>query len=114
MAKKVSKNQTAGMSKDTQVKYSDPRMAYMSTKSELVLKESEKLVMKDIFGEDILSKNNPIMLCEDQNGLYLTSKSNVDCPLLDGYRMYQRNKYEILKEGEDTYKIKVGEKVFEF
>ena len=95
--------------KDTQVKYSDPRMGYMSTRSELVVKESADVKMKDIFGEDILSKNSPAVVCEDQNGFYITSKDNVGVPLLDGYRMYRRDGYSITlvesEGGEDKEKM---------
>lgn len=96
MAKTAKKEVVTG-----QVKYSDPRMAYMSTKSEMVLKESQTIKIKDIFGEEVLGKNNPIVVCEDQNGLYLTSKENVGVNILDPYRMYRRNQYVITKENED-------------
>jgi hypothetical protein len=105
---KVSKNQLKSSGKsnnDGQVKYSDPRMAYMSTKKEMIIKESETLKMKDIFGEDIICKNAPVMLCEDHLGLYITSKANIDVPVLDGYRMYRRNEYKIIKNEDESYKL---------
>lgn len=106
---KVSKNQLKSSGKTTvvegNVKYDDPRMAYMSTKKELVIKESESLKMKDIFGEDIICKNAPVVLCEDHIGFYVTSKVNVGVPTLDGYRMYRRNEYEIIKNEDESYKL---------
>lgn len=107
MAGKVSKNQMKSSGKSVivegVVKYSDPRMAYVNTKSELVIKESDKLVMKDIFGENILCKNEPVILCEDQNGYYLTGKDLIDALVLDVYRNYKRNQYEIRKVEENYY-----------
>lgn len=109
MAKaKVSKNQIKSSGKsisEGNVKYDDPRMAYMSTKKEMIVKESESLKMKDVFGEDIMCKNAPVMLCEDHIGLYITSKVNIDVPTLDGYRMYRRNEYKIIKNEDDSYKL---------
>jgi hypothetical protein len=106
---KVSKNQLKSSGKaavsEGNVKYDDPRMAYMSTKKEMIIKESETLKMKDIFGEDIVCKNAPVVLCEDHLGFYLTSKVNIDVPMLDGYRMYRRNDYTIVKNEDETFKV---------
>lgn len=90
------------------VKYTEPSMGYMSSKSELVIKET-CIKMREIFGEEILCKNDVVMLCKDYLGLYLTGKNNIDVPLLDGYRMYQRDKYTIEEDGEN-YKIICNEK----
>ena len=111
----VSKNQKKSGGKvaiqEGVVKYSDPRMAYVNTKSELVIKESDKLVMKDIFGENILCKNSPVILCEDQNGYYITSKDLVDALVMDAYRNFKRNIYTIRKE-EDNFFITVDSKEY--
>lgn len=108
MAKNFKKNEID----EGNVKYEDPRMAYMYTKKELVVKESNNLKMKDIFGEDIIGKDYPIVLCEDHKGFYVTSKANVDCTLLDGYRMYRRTEYEIIKNEDDTYKLIKNDKEY--
>ena len=103
---------STGGNKDVAVKYSDVRMSYMSTKSELVIKECETLKVKDVFGGETLCKNSPLILCEDQNGFYVTCKVNVDAPILDGYRMYAREKYSIEKDGE-KYILTIEDKTFE-
>lgn len=105
--KKVSKNQvkSTGGVKDEQVKYSDPRMAYSSTKKEMVIKESEYLKMLDIFGGDIPSANATVVICEDHLGYYLTSKNMVGAPILDPYRNYRRDMYSITKKDNDTFKV---------
>ena len=103
MAKNV-KNNNQG-NKDSQVKYSDERMAYCSTKEPMIVKESEKIKSVDVFG-DTCCCNSPVVLCEDQNGLYLTNKSVIGYNYLDPYRMYKRDLYEILKEDE-SFKVRV-------
>lgn len=111
----ISKNQMKSSGKsgqnDMQVKYSDPRMAYMSTKKELVVKESDNLKMKDIFGEDVLDRNSPVVVCEDHLGYYITSKAMIDVPLLDVHRMYTRKEYDITKE-DDVFKINMNGKTY--
>lgn len=115
MAKPGNKSNNANTTKDMGVKYSDPRMAFLSTHTDMVIKESSNIKMKDIFGDDIMCKNAPAVLCEDQNGLYLTSKINIGVPYLDGYRMYRRNIYKIEKiENEDNYKVIKGNQEFIF
>lgn len=106
--KKVSKNQvksTGNGNKDCQVKYSDPRMAYSSTKAEMVLKESEYLKMSDIFGSNIPSANSPVVVCEDHVGIYLTSKDLINVSVLDPYRNYKREMYQITKVDDSTFKV---------
>lgn len=106
--KKVSKNQmksTGGSNKDCQVKYSDPRMAYSSTKQEMVIKESEHFKMLDIFGSEIPCCNSPIVICEDHIGYYITSKSLVNVEVLDPYRNYKRCGYTISKIDDNTFKV---------
>lgn len=117
MAKPGNKSNNTNNTKDMGVKYSDPRMAFLSTHADMAIQESENIKMKDIFGEDIVCKNAPVVLCEDQNGLYLTSKINVGVPFLDGYRQYQRHKYQIVKnEDKDkvTYKVIKDNKEYNF
>ena len=105
--KKVSKNQvkSTGGVKDEQIKYSDPRMAYSSTKKEMVIKESEYLKMLDVFGGDIPGATAQVVVCEDQNGFYLTSKNFVGAPILDPYRNYRREMYTIVKNEDETFKV---------
>lgn len=105
--RKVSKNQiksTGGM-KEGSVKYSDPRMAYSSTKPEMVIKESEYLKMVDIFGGDITGAYSPVMVCEDHLGFYLTSKNYVGAPILDPYRNYRRDVYTITRNEDESFKV---------
>ena len=105
---KPSKNQlksTAANAKDAQVKYDDPRMAYNSTKEDMVIKEST-ISMKTIFGDGIPTENTNIVVCEDHLGFYLTSKALVNVPILDPYRTYHRNNtYTITKNEDNTFKI---------
>ena len=91
------------------VSYTDKRMAFSSTKPEMVLKESEQLTVGDVFG-DVFGKNSKLVVCEDQNGLYLSSKANVGSTLLDGFRMYFRNEYKITKNETDDYTVKIDGK----
>ena len=104
--KKVSKNQvkSTGGNKDCQVKYSDPRMAYSSTKQEMVIKESEHFKMVDIFG-NVPCCNSPIVVCEDHLGYYITSKSLVNVAILDPYRNYKRDTYKLTKIDDNTFKV---------
>ena len=76
-----------------QVKYSDPREAYLSTKSAMVLKELD-YQLKDFFADAMKDK---AVLAEDQRGLYITGKSYVDALTLDPYRQYNRNTLKITR-----------------
>jgi hypothetical protein len=100
-----SKNQlkSTGGIKEGQVKYSDPRMAYCSTKKEMVVKEST-ITMNSVFG-DVPCANSYIVVCEDHLGYYLTSKNLLDVSILDPYRNYKRNKYTLTKNEDDTFKV---------
>ena len=90
---------------DGEIKYSDPRMAYMSSKKELIVKESDTIKMRDIFdASKITDSNSFAVICEDQKGFYVTSKSMIDAPVLDPYRNYKRNEYELVKD-EDAFKV---------
>lgn len=77
----------------TKIKYDDPRMAYLSTKKELVLKETE-LKLNQVYPN---AMNDIAVICEDQNGLYVTGKSYVDSLMLDPYRNYNRKSITITK-----------------
>lgn len=83
-----------------QVKYSDPRESFMSTKSNMMIKELD-FKLKDIFKTDY---NETAVLAEDQNGLYITGKSYIDALVLDPFRQYERNKIKITKS-ETGYDI---------
>lgn len=84
-----------------EVKYADPRMAYSSTKKEMVIKETE-LTANDIFNNEDYSK---AVIAEDQNGFYVTVKSVIDSPILDGYRMYKRNLAKVDKVNDNTFTV---------
>lgn len=77
------------------VKYDDPRMAYLSTRKELVIKETD-LKLNQIYPS---AMNDTAVICEDQNGLYITGKSYVEANVLDPYRHfeYKRNHITITK-----------------
>jgi len=79
------------------IKYDDPRMAYLSTKKELVLKETE-LKLNQVYPN---AMNDIAVICEDQNGLYITGKSYVDSLMLDPYRNYNRKSITITKTDTD-------------
>lgn len=102
---KPSKNQLKSMGgvKDAQVKYSDPRMAFLSTKKEMVIKEST-IPMNCIFGV-VPCASSPVVVCEDQLGYYLTNKNLIDVAILDPYRNYKRDQYTITKNEDDTFKV---------
>ena len=80
-------NKSNSKQTNQEVKYADPRMAYSSTKKEMVIKETE-LTANDIFNNKDYSK---AVIAEDQNGFYVTVKSVIGAPVLDGYRMYKTN-----------------------
>ena len=84
-----------------EVKYADPRMAYSSTKKEMVIKETE-LTANDIFNNKDYSK---AVIAEDQNGFYVTVKSVIGAPVLDGYRMYKRNLAKVDKVNDNTFTV---------
>lgn len=107
MAKTAKKEVSTG-----QVKYSDPRMAFTSTKTDMVLKECETLKIRDVFGNDMLGGGNAVMVCEDHIGLYLTSKENVGANYLDPYRNYRREQYELTKNDDNTFTIKANGNVY--
>ena len=102
---KPSKNQlkSTGANKNVQVKYEDPRMSYMSTKKELVVKESN-IELGMVFEETACGKSS-VVVCEDHLGYYLTSKSYVDAPVLDPYRNYKRDQYQLIHNEDDTFKV---------
>jgi hypothetical protein len=112
---KPSKNQlksTAANAKDVQVKYDDPRMAYLSTKPELVVKESENITLGSIINGTISDKSLAV-IAEDHLGYYVTCKSMVGANMLDPYRNYYRDKYEIVKDG-DNFKVVANGNEFVF
>ena len=78
---------------NVQVKYSDPREAYLSTKSEMVLKELD-YQLKDFFENAMKDK---AVLAEDQRGMYITGKSYINALTLDPYRQYNRNTLKITR-----------------
>jgi hypothetical protein len=97
MAKgKVSKNAKVTVANSAhQIKRTDPREEYLSTKQELVVADlSDKFKINFFYGVD---SNEGAVLCEDQLGYYITSKSYVDAPILDGYRQYKRSELKIEK-----------------
>lgn len=88
---------------NTQVKYSDPREAYLSTKENMIIKELD-YKLKDIFKTEY---NEKAVLAEDQNGFYVTGKSYVNALVLDPFRQYERNKIKITKT-ESGYDIETN------
>ena len=91
------------------VKYDDPRMAYLSTKSELVLKETD-LKLNQIYPP---AMNDTAVICEDQNGLYVTGKSYVDANVLDPYRQpkYKRGLITVTKN-DTEYTIEYNNNMY--
>lgn len=103
MAKSKNSNQVT----QNKVKYDDPRMGYLSTRSELVLKVTD-LRLSQIFPE---AMNDTAVICEDQKGLYITGKSYVDANMLDPYRNYKRGSITINKS-DTEYNIECGNNMF--
>lgn len=99
MAKVKNQNQVT----QNKVKYEDPRMGYLSTKNELVLKETT-IRLNCIYPD---AMNDVAVICEDQNGLYVTGKSYVNSLALDPYRNYKRNLAKVTKN-ETEYNIQCG------
>jgi hypothetical protein len=89
--KKPEKNQSG------QIKYADPREAYLSTKKEMVVVENTGLKLSSIFTGVFLSDS--AVIAEDQKGFYVTGKSYVGALTLDPYRSYenQRKKVNVVK-----------------
>lgn len=87
--------------KNATVTFADPRMAYSSTKKEMVIAETN-LTVNDIFNND---DKSIAVIAEDQNGLYITSKSIVGAPILDGYRMYRRNEVKVERINDNSFNI---------
>lgn len=100
MARGGNRNTNNTQSKQ-EVKYADPRMAYSSTKKEMVIKETD-LTANDIFNNEDYSK---AIIAEDQNGFYVTVKSVVGASILDGYRMYKRNLAKVDKIDDNNFTI---------
>ena len=94
-------NKSNSKQTNQEVKYADPRMAYSSTKKEMVIKETE-LTANDIFNNKDYSK---AVIAEDQNGFYVTVKSVIGAPVLDGYRMYKRNLAKVDKVNDNTFTV---------
>ena len=94
-------NKSNSKQTNQEVKYADPRMAYSSTKKEMVIKETE-LTANDIFNNKDYSK---VVIAEDQNGFYVTVKSIIGAPVLDGYRMYKRNLAKVDKVNDNTFTV---------
>ena len=85
-----------------EVKYADPRDAFLSTKSNMVVAETN-LPLNTFF--EIGGKTMAV-IAEDGKGLYLTGKNMIDSNLLDPFRQYHRGKV-IITKNEPT---KEGEK----
>jgi hypothetical protein len=66
-----------------QIKYADPREAYLSTKKEMVVVENTNLKMSSFFTNAL---NDSVVIAEDQKGFYVTGKSYVNALTMDPYR----------------------------
>lgn len=83
MAKPKNNKQT----NETEIKYNDPRDAFLSTKKEMVVLETDMpatLFFKNVSDKDL------IVIAEDSKGYYITCKNIVNQPVLDPYRQYKR------------------------
>lgn len=90
------KKQTANSDAKTKV------VNFYGTKLEWVKAELD-MYMCDIFENALKEK---VVVAEDENGLYITSKSFVGSLLLDPYRQYNRIVPEVVTEGDViTYKV---------
>jgi hypothetical protein len=47
--------------------------------------------------------NDHVVVCEDENGLYITGKSYVGALTVDPYRMYERKKAILQEDGTYTF-----------
>jgi hypothetical protein len=92
--KKPDKNQNNG-----QVKYADPREAYLSTKKEMVVVENTNLKMSSLFTNTI---NDSVVIAEDQKGFYATGKSYVGALTLDPYRSYANTRNNVIVTKTDS------------
>jgi hypothetical protein len=68
------------------VTYDDPRDAYLSTKSDMVVAKTG-YAMDFFYGNEEQSK---MVIAEDKKGYYLTCTSFIDANALDPYRQYKR------------------------
>ena len=97
-----------------QVKYDDPRDAYLSTKSHMVVAETD-IPLKTFFET---GGNTKAVIAEDKNGYYITGKNMIDSNLLDPFRQYHRGKVIItrneLAKGEEkpTFDIEYNGNIY--
>lgn len=92
---------------ENKVKYDDPRMAYLSTKPELVVKETT-IKLNQLYSNAF---SDVAVICEDQKGLYVTGKSYVGSLMLDPYRQYNRNSITVTKT-ETGFDIETNNNVY--
>ena len=75
------------------IKYADPRDAYLSTKSHMVVAKTD-LALNSIYHTFYHEK---AVIAEDKNGFYVTGSSYVDALVLDPFRQYERSKVNVVK-----------------
>lgn len=89
----MAKKKNSSAKNEGQVKYDDPRDAYLSTKKEMVIANTEyKLNM--FFNS---AMNDIAVIAEDKNGYYITGKSFIGANVLDPYRQFHRNEITVVK-----------------
>ena len=105
---KVSKNAKVTVANSAhQIKRTDPREEYMSTRQELVIADLSDRFKINFFFNGVDSTEGAV-LCEDQNGYYITAKSYVNAPILDGFRQYKRDVLTITKfENDETKEFNI-------
>jgi hypothetical protein len=82
-----------------QIKYGDPREAYLSTKNEMLVVENTNLNMSVLFDNSISEK---AVIAEDQKGFYVTGKSYVGALTMDPYRSCNNVRITVNVEKTET------------
>jgi hypothetical protein len=94
------KNSKSNAAATTVNKNADPRDAYLSTKSAMVVAESD-IPLTNIYSNAI---GGIAVIAEDAKGFYVTGKNYVDSPMMDPFRQYHRNMVTVEKS-ETSYDI---------
>ena len=95
MGKPKKTGQVAKTAGNNTVKYEDPRDAFLSTKSDMVVKETEFTCDRFFVGNGATTET--AVIAEDKNGFYITAKSFVNASVLDPYRQYRRDQVTVTK-----------------
>lgn len=75
------------------IKYADPRDAYLSTKSPMVVAKTS-IALSSVYHTPY---KDTAVIAEDKNGFYVTGTSYVDALVMDPFRQTERKKITVTK-----------------